>query len=413
MPDDLRSKLSRLAPAPRRRLDPATLVAEGHRRRRRRNVAYTAAAVVAGVIVTAAIPSIVDLVDGGNGQRPVAPATPPPAPTFAPGWTRLPSPPEVRTGPATAWTGTELLVWGGYVYTGYSDEAPAANGFSWDGTTETWDPLPESPLGPRSFPAAAWTGRELLVWGGWDGVEAFFDDGAAFDPATGEWRSLPDSPLGPRAPLSVWTGSELLMWGTGVRVDDPPRDGAAYDPEANTWRDIAPAPIALTDATAVWSGNEMIVFGASLGRNNKAETETAIGAAYDPATDTWRELPVSELSPQASTAAWDGREMIAWDYLNQSAAYDPGRDRWRGVQPAALDAMECSPDSVSLGDRVFGQYCGESLIFDRSKNAWRVVSHDDVLGSGATLVPGDGSVFLMVRNVDTKKESMFVYRAGE
>jgi hypothetical protein len=33
-------------------------------------------------------------------------------------FTELPAPPEVRTGAVTAWTGSEVLVWGGYVYDG-------------------------------------------------------------------------------------------------------------------------------------------------------------------------------------------------------------------------------------------------------------------------------------------------------
>jgi hypothetical protein len=42
--------------------------------------------------------------------------------------------------------------------------------------------------------ASAWTGSELLVWGGWSGTcgyefaEAFPGDGAAYDPATDSWR---------------------------------------------------------------------------------------------------------------------------------------------------------------------------------------------------------------------------------
>lgn len=41
--------------------------------------------------------------------------------------------------------------------------------------------------------ASAWTGSELLVWGGWSGTyeyefaEAFLGDGAAYDPVTDSW----------------------------------------------------------------------------------------------------------------------------------------------------------------------------------------------------------------------------------
>jgi hypothetical protein len=72
---------------------------------------------------------------------------------------------------------------------------------------------------------------------------------------------LPPAPIDARAPLSVWTGRELIVWGTAVRVDVRPRDGAAYNPATDSWRSIADATIELTDATAVWTGSEMIVFG--------------------------------------------------------------------------------------------------------------------------------------------------------
>jgi hypothetical protein len=62
--------------------------------------------------------------------------------------------------------------------------------------------------------------------------------------------------------VSVWTGRELIVWGTAVCVNVRPRDGAAYDPATDSWRSIAEGPIELTDATAVWTGSEMIVFGA-------------------------------------------------------------------------------------------------------------------------------------------------------
>ena len=35
------------------------------------------------------------------------------------GWSELPAPPEVRSDAATAWTGSQLLVWGGYEYVGW------------------------------------------------------------------------------------------------------------------------------------------------------------------------------------------------------------------------------------------------------------------------------------------------------
>ena len=52
-----------------------------------------------------------------------------------------------------------------------------------------------------------WTGRRMIVWGGYEvavegtGALPVFDDGAAYDPATNAWASLPPAPsLGGRRP---------------------------------------------------------------------------------------------------------------------------------------------------------------------------------------------------------------------
>jgi hypothetical protein len=320
------------------------------------------------------------------------------------GWTELPAPPEARSGAATAWTGSQLLVWGGYVFEGSGDKPSRDDGFVYDAASRTWKALPPSPLSGRSLTTSAWTGREFLVWGGTD-LNSWpyegFADGAAFDPATGRWRTLPLAPIDGRAPMSVWTGEELIVWGTTVRVEDRPQDGAAYDPATNTWRRIADAPIELTDGTAVWTGEEMIVFGAALHGGNVPETETAIGAAYDPAANTWRELPRSDLSPQASTAAWSGREMIAWDYLNGTAAYDPFADRWRELSRVPIDDYECIPQSVSVpGQAVFGNYCGVTPVFSVPMDRWRDLSRRDLTGWVVEPVAAGSAVLVMAHGLE-------------
>ena len=334
------------------------------------------------------------------------------------GWSELPPPPEIRTGSAQEWTGSELLIWGGY--TGFDEANVVASGLVFDAAESAWRQTAPGPLEPRTLMASAWTGSEFLVWGGWSGTygyefaEAFFGDGAAYDPVSDSWRTLPPAPVDARAPLSVWTGQEMLVWGTSVRVKDRPREGAAYDPTTDTWRTIAEAPIELTDATAVWTGSEMIVFGAALHGGNHPETPTAIGAAYDPGTDEWRGIPDSTLSPQASTAAWNGDEMIAWDYLNDSAAYDPVTDSWRSLPRIPLDDSECTPESEALGGNVLGDYCGGLTLFDPAQQRWLWL--DRPVNSGTPfwdyeLIPA-GSVFLLPaqRSGDTPGIRFFAYR---
>ncbi|MCD6023004.1 MAG: hypothetical protein K0R20_2714 [Actinomycetia bacterium] len=287
------------------------------------------------------------------------------------GWSELPAPPEVRSGAATAWTGSQLLVWGGYEYVG-SNEDPDEGGFAYDATSRRWEPLPPSPLAGRSDPAFAWTGRELLIWGGWDGGfrdPPYFDDGAAFDPVAETWRMLAPAPIEGRSAFSVWTGKELIVWGSRERAGRR-LDGAAYDPVTNAWRPIADGPTDITDGSAVWTGEEMIVFGAALDGNNHADTPTAIAAAYDPVTDTWRELPPSDLSPQAMTAEWVNGELIAWDYDHASSAYDPESNAWRTLTDVPLRFFECRPKIVATSRTVFGEFCGKTVVFSPEEDAW-------------------------------------------
>lgn len=336
------------------------------------------------------------------------------------GWSELPAPPEVRSGAATAWTGSQLLVWGGYEYLG-GDEDPSADGFMFNVVTRRWESLPPSPIEGRSDAAFAWTGRELLIWGGWDGGfrdPPYFGDGAAFDPVVGTWRMLPPAPIGARTAFSVWTGRELVVWGSRERTARR-IDGAAYDPITNAWRSIPDGPISITDGSAVWTGDEMIVFGAALDGNNHADTPTAIAAAYDPEADAWRELPPSGLSPQAMTASWLGDELIAWDYDQASAAYDPIDDAWRPLERVPLAFSECRPVSVATPGTVFGEFCGKTVAMSADEGEWRKIPLplpsdtrggccwviEPVVADGVVLVPAH----LYGMQLDPLERRMFVY----
>src|SRR5437764_244170 len=78
------------------------------------------------------------------------------------------------------------------------------------------------------------TGGELLVWGGRDIVSGLdLADGAAYDPATDRWRMLPPAGLSARSMRDgmAWTGKEVVLWGGGTS-NEAFDDGAAYDPAA-------------------------------------------------------------------------------------------------------------------------------------------------------------------------------------
>lgn len=288
------------------------------------------------------------------------------------GWTELADPPEIRCCAATAWTGSELLMWGGHV--GQTDRSQSS-GLTYDARTGMWAEMPQAPLGPRTQPAGVWTGSELIVWGGADFTTQYpyesYDDGAAYDPATGTWRLLPPAPIDARQPFAVWTGQEMIVWGNQSR-EQRRVDGAAYDPALDSWRRIADAPAELTDAAASWTGEEMIVFGAALHGGNFPETDTAIAIAYDPVSDSWRRLPDSDIDTNASSAAWIGDRLLAWDYNLESQVYDPVTDTWTRAGSVPTDECEDVPSTVVVGD-AFGRLCGALVTFDGERGVWHPI----------------------------------------
>jgi len=187
---------------------------------------------------------------------------------------------------------------------------------------------------------SVWTGSELIHWGGTQGIDPPHSaDGVIFDARSLEWRHLAPGPLSARSwAVGVWTGGDVIIWGGATGswpAEEPVADGAAFDPATESWRSIARAPFALVGPEAVWTGTEMLVVG-SEGR----------ALSYDPAADTWRLLPDAPVELSELDAVWTGREMIAFGAAvgagGQSqpptigAAFDPSENRWRTIESPAL-----------------------------------------------------------------------------
>lgn len=413
MGPDLRSTFQRLAPSPRSTVDVPSLLREGRRRRRARYLTYCAAAVAIALAGWVTFPA---LVRNGGQNRQMAPAqtptdevTPPPDSTVGTpvfenlrgGWTKLADPPEPRTDAVTVWSGRTssgraLVLWGGESNNGGTVHD---DGFSWDPDTNTWIPIAESPLAPRAGAGAVVAGSEIVIWGGYSQLLNMFSDGAAYDPEADRWRMLPQAPIAAAAPVAtVWTGEEVLVWGSTGR-SAASREGAAYNPSTNEWRKLPDAPVAINQGTAVWTGGdpsqrqEMIIFGAQLDINNASEPRHAIGMAYDPRADSWRELPEVALSPQASTIAWTGDRLIAWDYGLAAAEYDPSTNRWRQLPRVPLQDSECYPAAETVGSYIFAWFCGQAALWDFLDGEWQRIETPRQIVPGRPVAAGEVLLF--------------------
>jgi N-acetylneuraminic acid mutarotase len=56
---------------------------------------------------------------------------------------------------------------------------------------------------------AVWTGTEMIVWGGYNG-SSWLNDGWRYDPATDQWTSMSSSnaPSARENHTAIWTGTE-------------------------------------------------------------------------------------------------------------------------------------------------------------------------------------------------------------
>jgi hypothetical protein len=317
-----------------------------------------------------------------------------PAPSSAldASWSRIPDAP-IRGAFANAivWTGTEMLIWGGAPSpNGAATVDVPENGAAYDPVTRSWRTLPVAPIGPRYGAVSAWTGRELLLWGGsWPCCDpGALGDGAAFDPATNRWRRLPEAPIGPLpGSVGTWTGSELVVATPAGRGG---ASVAAFDPESERWRRLPDLPLrgqsaelvavsgriaaidrsdgqlvgirVLDPGSSAWSdvdtsdvppssplgvvstGEELLVLGEV--RSTTGGPTLSVVRRYNPVTDSWR---ISTPSPGWTSASgvWTGSLV-----LYGSLAYDPAGDRWLTVPPDDANAGLHGGAGVWAGDRL-------------------------------------------------------------
>ncbi len=100
-----------------------------------------------------------------------------------------------------------MIVWGGYFFDG--NDQYLNTGGRYNPGTDSWTvtTTANAPTG-REYHTAVWSGSEMIVWGGYDGSS--LNTGGRFNRDTDSWA--PTSPPGSRSNhRAVWTGSEMIF----------------------------------------------------------------------------------------------------------------------------------------------------------------------------------------------------------
>src|SRR5581483_4712542 len=245
--------------------------------------------------------------------------------------------PDPRHNHTAVWTGTEMIIWGGFNNESFQD---LNTGGRYDPDTDSWTATSTFAPDPRENHTAVWTGTQMIIWGGSTFFSEDFNTGGRYDPGVDSWvaTSPANAPDARTFHTAVWTGTEMIVWGGtgGFPFSLDLNTGGRYDPSTNSWTatNTYNVPDPRSSHTAVWTGTEMVVWG---GATQNFPSTLNTGARYDLATDSWMATTLTdEPSPRnGHTAVWTGTEMIVWggeddnfNFLNTGEKYNPGADSW-------------------------------------------------------------------------------------
>jgi N-acetylneuraminic acid mutarotase len=276
--------------------------------------------------------------------------------------------PAARSNHTAVWTGSEIIVWGGIV-------GGALNtGGRYNPSTDAWTPTSttSAPEG-RWDHTAVWTGSEMIVWGG-QGVSSILNTGGRYNPSTDSWTttSTTNAPEARLVHTAVWTGSEMIVWGGVPHIGPWLNTGGRYNPSTDTWTATGATnvPAGRWYHTAVWTGSEMIVWGGLDGDLNGFNT----GGRYNPSADSWTASSTTNAPDPRywHSAVWTGSEMIVWggyDYpinnsFNNGGRYNPSTDTWTATNTTGAPQGRTNHTAVWTGSQMIiwgGRGCSGEL----------------------------------------------------
>jgi N-acetylneuraminic acid mutarotase len=246
--------------------------------------------------------------------------------------------PAIRYYHTAVWTGSEMIVWGGF------NGSNLNSGGRYDPSTDSWTATSttNAPTA-RLVHTAVWTGNEMIVWGGFN--VSYLNTGGRYNPSTDSWTatSTTNAPSAREEHTAVWTGSQMIVWGGYPDLNT----GGRYNPSTDSWTATSTtgAPEGRHLHTAVWTDTEMIVWGGLACCLENVERDLNTGGRYNPITDSWIATSTSNAPDARSrhTAVWTRTEMIVWGgdngfFLHTGGRYDPSTDSWTATSTTGAPA---------------------------------------------------------------------------
>jgi N-acetylneuraminic acid mutarotase len=309
---------------------------------------------------------------------------------------------DFRKSFAMAWTGTELLIWGGIqVVNGEETSVLLNTGWRYRPSTGAWLPMSTNGAPTARYDAqVVWTGTQMIIWGGED-ASATKGDGARYNPTTDTWSpiSTANAPSPRSEAAAGWTGTQMIIWagrewydsGIGWTAEDK-SDGARYNPASDTWSPISQvnAPATGYNPKAIWTGTRMLLWGGNeSGLFFDSEEWEKAGGSYNPTTDTWSAMAAypDPIMDHRISVVWSGSEVLAWGKDSslfpgngRGLRYSPVNNTWTAISTNNAPGERTLPVSAWVGNRflVWGGYednTGKS--YNPANNTWSAMATNE------------------------------------
>ena len=240
-----------------------------------------------------------------------------------PVWQRGEPLPLPRTEVAAARSGDELVVVGGYVPWG--DTSAQADAYS--PATQRWRRLPSLPVAVNHAMAATWRGKAVVV-GGYLARNAPSDRAFVFE--NGRWRELSRLPAGRAAGGAAVIGDTLYVV-AGIGPVGLTRASFALDLRRNRWRQI-PGPTPREHLAVTATGGRVY---ALAGRTAGYETNLRMLESWKPGARRWTRLPPVPVARGGTGATAVGHTIVSvgGEAVDRTIAsvyvYDTVSRRWQ------------------------------------------------------------------------------------
>lgn len=230
----------------------------------------------------------------------------------------------------------------------------------------------------------------------------------AADGSGGRWEQVADFPLAAREFATVaWTGTELLVVGGAPGAPCPPdascvfpevtADGAAYDPATDRWRELAPAPFAFGMSSGAYADGRLLV--------NAYDGEETRVLSFDVVADSWTALDAPAAASRLTPVA-DGDRILFVSGTDEGDvlpdyAFDVNAGTWselpadpigpafnRMLTPTAAGIVLTANELVANPGSEVPSVTLAALL-DRDTDAWKRLPDTEQIGGGWWAVHGD------------------------